>query len=254
MTKTPAFTKFARDYSAGNEDPLKRLFGENLDQFIYVKAKWLWNYLRKSQYKILLNERYHLLDYGCGTGEMLNWLKLFGFPGYLYGADVSQSMLDEAEKRWGTTTQKPLFSCIGETITDFADNSFSCITATCVFHHIEPDNRDNVLREIKRILAPGGLLVVFEHNPFNPMTQLIVKRSVVDKDAILLHPSEIRDRFTDAAFVDFLLEYLMFFPPRIRMLNSLEEYLSWCPLGAQYAAVGRKQHYSASTIRINLKA
>jgi hypothetical protein len=63
---------------------------------------------------------------------------------------------------------------------------------------------------------------------------------VFDKDAIPLYPSEIRDRFTGAAFVDCLLEYLMFFPPKISMLNSFEEYLNWCPLGAQYAAVGRK--------------
>jgi ubiquinone/menaquinone biosynthesis C-methylase UbiE len=241
MAKTSAFAKFARDYSGGNEDPLKRLFGETLDQFIYVKAKWLWNYLHKSQDKIILNEQYHLLDYGCGTGEMLKWLILFGFPGCLHGADVSQAMLEEAEKRWGTA-QMPLFSCIGETKTDFADNSFSCITATCVFHHIKPDKRDSVLREIKRILVPGGILVVFEHNPFNPMTRLIVKRAVIDKDTILLYPSEIRDRFTCAAFVDCLLEYLMFFPPKINILNRLEKYLSWCPLGAQYAAVGRKQH------------
>jgi len=239
MAMTPEFDKFARDYSGGNENPLKRLFGDNLDQFIYVKAKWLWNYLHKSQDKTILNEKYHLLDYGCGTAEMLKWLKLFGFPGYLHGADVSQAMLEEAEKRWDAA-QKPLFSCIGETKTDFADNSFSCIVATCVFHHIEPGKRDAVLREIKRILVPGGILVVFEHNPFNPMTRLIVKRAVIDKDAILLYPAEIRDRFQKVAFTDCLLEYLMFFPPKINMLNRLEKYLNWCPLGAQYAAVGRK--------------
>jgi ubiquinone/menaquinone biosynthesis C-methylase UbiE len=239
MEKAPEFDKFARGYSGGNEDPLKRLFGENLDEFVYIKAKWLWNYLHKSQDKTILNEKYHLLDYGCGTGEMLKWLQMFGFPGNLQGADVSQAMLDEAEKRW-TTLPKPLFSCIGETKTDFADNSFSCIVATCVFHHIDSDERDAVLREIKRILVPGGILVVFEHNPFNPLTRLIVKRAAVDKNAILLYPAEIRDRFQKVFGVDYLLEYLMFFPPRIKMLYRLEKYLSRCPLGAQYAAVGRK--------------
>lgn len=239
MAKTPDFNKFARNYSGGNEDPLKRLFGENLNQFIYVKAKWLWNYLHRSQDEPILNENDHLLDYGCGTGEMLTWLKIFGFPGKMHGADVSPAMLDEAEKRW-RINGKPLFSCIGETKTDFADNSFSCIVAACVFHHIQPEKRDVVFQEIKRILAPGGIIVVFEHNPFNPLTRLIVKRSVIDKGVRLLYPSEIMDRFTRAHLTDFLLEYIMFFPPKIKMLNGLENYLNWCPLGAQYAAVGRK--------------
>jgi len=239
MAQNAEFDKFARDYSGGNEDPLKRLFGENLDQFICVKAKWLWNYLTKNSSQINLDSNYQLLDYGCGTGEMLKYLKLFGFPGYLHGADVSQAMLAEAERRWETAS-RPSFCHIDEAKTDFADNSFSCIVATCVFHHIKPDKRDVVLREIKRILMPGGILVVFEHNPFNPMTRLIVKRAEIDKDATLLYPAEIQQRFNRLSLANCVLEYLMFFPPNIKMLNNLEKYLRWCPLGAQYAVVGRK--------------
>jgi len=239
IEKKTEFDGFAHGYSGEIEDPLKRLFGENLDQFIYVKAKWLWNYLTRSQGKISLDKDYHLLDYGCGTGEMLKWLKRFGFPGYVHGADVSQAMLEEAEKRWDAS-QKPLLSCIGETKTDFANNSFSCILATCVFHHIEPDKRDAVLREIKRILVPGGILVVFEHNPFNPLTRLIFKRAVIDKHAVLLYPKEIRDRYHKASFLNCKFEYIMFFPPNMKSFQRVEQYLRWCPLGAQYVAVAEK--------------
>jgi ubiquinone/menaquinone biosynthesis C-methylase UbiE len=241
MSKTPEFDKFARDYSGGNECRIKRLFGENLDQFIYIKAQWLWNYLHKGQDKSILNENYRLLDYGCGTGEMLKCLKLFGLPGYLHGADVSQAMLEEAEKRWDTM-QKPLFSCIDETKTHFSDNYFSCIVVTCVFHHIEPDKRDDVLQEIKRILMPGGILVIFEHNPLNPMTRLIVKRAVIDKNAILLYPREMRNRLHKASFANHLLENIMFFPPKLKIFHKFEKYLTWFPLGAQYVVVGRKYY------------
>ena len=239
IEKKPEFDGFARDYSGGNEDPLKRLFGENLDQFIYVKAKWLWNYLIRCQEKISIDEEYHLLDYGCGTGEMLKWLKLFGFSGRLYGADVSPAMLDEAKKCWNTFP-KPIFSSIGETKTNFADDSFNCIVATCVFHHIEPEKRDDVLLEIKRILVPGGNLIIFEHNPFNPMTRLVVKRAVIDKNVVLLYPKEVLYRYHKALFANCKLEYLMFLPPRMKTLFGLERYLRWCPLGAQYAVVGEK--------------
>lgn len=239
MEKIPEFNRFAQGYSGGNEDPLMRLFGRNLDQFIHVKAKWLWNYLAQGRVKISPDEGYHLLDYGCGTGEMLKWLKIFGFPGHLHGADVSPAMLEEAEKRWDGF-QKPLFSCIGETKTDYADDFFHCIVATCVFHHIEPEKRDSVLQEIKRILVPGGTLVLFEHNPFNPITRLIVKRATIDKNAILLYPKEIRGRYNKASFAKCKLEYLMFFPPSMKVSLKFERYLRWLPLGAQYVAVGEK--------------
>jgi len=239
MAKTPEFDQFAHDYSGGNDDPIKRLFGKDIDQFIYVKAKWFWNYIQNNLDKATLNGNCKLLDYGCGTGEMLKWLKLFGFSGQLYGADVSQVMLMEAEKRWDDVP-RPLFSCIGETKTDFPDNTFSCIVATCVFHHIEPEKRNAVLREIKRILIPGGILAVFEHNPFNPMTRLIVKRAEIDKNAKLLYPRETRNRFKKVSFTDSILEYIMFFPPNMKILHRFEKYLTWFPLGAQYVVVGRK--------------
>jgi ubiquinone/menaquinone biosynthesis C-methylase UbiE len=239
MEKLPEFNEFARDYSGGNEDPLKRLFGKNLDQFIYVKAKWLWDNLTQNQEIILLDREYHLLDYGCGTGEMLKWLNRFGFPGHLHGVDVSPAMLNEAETRWDAF-QKPIFSLINETKTDFADNSFHCIVATCVFHHIEPQKRDNVFQEIKRILTPGGKVIIFEHNPLNPLTRLIVKRSAIDKNAVLLYPKEIRNHYHKLSFVNFRLEYLMFFPSNINILQRFSRYLCWFPLGAQYAAIGVK--------------
>lgn len=233
------FDRFAQAYSGGNEDPFKRFFGKNLDQYIYVKARWLWDYLPQSGMNRSLNHEYRLLDYGCGTGEMLKWLSVFGFRGHLHGADVSISMLAEAEKRWNTL-QKPVFSYISETKTDYTDNSYHCIIATCVFHHIEPNNRDLVLQEIRRILAPGGILVVFEHNPFNPMTRFIVKRAAIDKNAVLLYPKEMRNRYDRASFSNCKLEYLMFFPPNLKFFQRFERYLKWCPLGAQYVAVGKK--------------
>jgi len=90
-------------------------------------------------------------------------------------------------------------------------------------------------------LVPGGNLIIFEHNPFNPMTRLVVKRAVIDKNAVLLYPKEVFDRFNKASFANCKLEYLMFLPPRMKVFIGIERYLRWCPLGAQYAAVGRKR-------------
>ncbi|MCG6534446.1 MAG: class I SAM-dependent methyltransferase, partial [Syntrophales bacterium LBB04] len=187
-----------------------------------------------------LGEDYRLLDYGCGTGEMLKWLDTFGFRGSLQGADISGNMIETAKKRW-LKTKPPAFTLVEGTATPFTNESFNCIVATNVFHHITPSLRDEVLTELRRVLKPSGRLVIFEHNPLNPLTRLIVKRAVIDRNAVLLYPKEIFDRFQKAKLRAGGLRYLMFFPPSLTFLGELDLILGWCPLGAQYAAVAIKK-------------
>ena len=81
MVKLPEFDNFARGYAGGEDVSLVRMFGNSFDQYIYVKARWLWNYLNRSPEKNKLDTNYDLLDYGCGTGEMLKWLMLLDSRG-----------------------------------------------------------------------------------------------------------------------------------------------------------------------------
>ena len=46
--KSAEFDQYAADYSGGMDDPLKRLMGSNLNQFITVKVKWLLDDLQKN--------------------------------------------------------------------------------------------------------------------------------------------------------------------------------------------------------------
>lgn len=237
LSKCSEFDEYAPDYSGGNEDPLKRFFGPELDHFIRVKAKWLSNFMVKEG--IFFGENHHLLDYGCGTGEMLKWLTLLGFRGCLQGADISHNMIEAAKERWqGPST--PLFTLVEETQTTFQANTFDCIVVTCVFHHIKLPLRNDVLLELKRILKPNGKIVVFEHNPYNPLTRLIVKRAVIDRNAILLYPREMILRFRETGMQNNGIRYLMFFPPGLKFFDDLDRFLGWCPLGGQYAAVATR--------------
>lgn len=54
-------------------------------------------------------------------------------------------------------------------------------------HHINPENWVKFLEEMRRITKIGGICLVFEHNPVNPLTQLAVKRCKFDADAVLLN-------------------------------------------------------------------
>ena len=106
MSENQELDRFLCDHTYDNDDFYKRFyFIKNHNQYVYAKAKWLFNYLTEISDKINLDENYRLLDYGCGMGEMLRWLKRFGFPGQLHGADISRAMLEKAERRWDAASK-----------------------------------------------------------------------------------------------------------------------------------------------------
>jgi hypothetical protein len=85
-----------------------------------------------------------------------------------------------------------------------------------------------------------GRVVVFEHNPLDPVTRFVVACTPIDRDAILLHADEARRGLRAARFADIRTDYLMFLPPRLKHLAMLEAALGWLPLGAQYAVTARR--------------
>ena len=60
-----------------------------------------------------------------------------------------------------------------------------------VLHHVRPSDRADLVGELATRLAPGGRLVVFEHNPLNPVTVNAVQACAFDADAVLLFPWEV---------------------------------------------------------------
>ena len=52
--------------------------------------------------------------------------------------------------------------------------------------------------ELARVVRPGGLVVVFEHNPLNPLTRLVVSRVTFDDGVRLLRSGERRLAVRDA--------------------------------------------------------
>ena len=57
-----------------------------------------------------------------------------------------------------------------------------------VFHHIPPADRATAVKYIYRCLRPGGLLALWENNPWNPGTRYVMRRIPFDHDAITLSP------------------------------------------------------------------
>jgi ubiquinone/menaquinone biosynthesis C-methylase UbiE len=151
--------------------------------------------------------------------------------------DVSQKSLDiGAAKHAG----KAEFKRFDGAHIPYADSTFDVALASCVFHHIPHAEHVALLAEIRRVLADGGLLLVFEHNPLNPLTRHAVDTCVFDEHAELVRAPAMRGRMRAAGFAEPRVRYRIFLPRWLRGLRRLEKWLTWLPLGAQYYVVASK--------------
>lgn len=110
------------------------------------------------------------LDLGCGNGVFLSVLAPMCEK--LVGIDISVDMINDCSKtmeRLGITNVN-LINATSEKI-PFPDNEFDVICLVDVIHHVE-HLRESVL-ETHRVLKPGGKLLVFEPNKYNPALALL---------------------------------------------------------------------------------
>jgi SAM-dependent methyltransferase len=237
MSSGPAeFDEYSAGYAAGMENPVKALVGNSAEAFIAVKLRWLMHRFPEIR---SVNSSFRMLDYGCGIGTFLRLMSA-QTKATLMGCDISSGMLQEAKRTWPDTLRPPEFHPQEGERTKLPDDHVDLITVSAVLHHVPPGDRPSVYREIHRILRPGGRVVVFEHNPLNPITRYVVARTPIDRSAVLLRATEVQADLRRARFVDIHTGYLMFMPPRLTTLSALERLIGWLPFGAQYATVAHR--------------
>lgn len=169
-----------------------------------------------------------LLDVGCGTGAMQRYV--LPRVGRSIGVDMEAAAVDEARRTYPTLEGH---HHDGHTL-PMADASVDVAFTVNVMHHVPPKQRRSFTQELVRVVRPGGLAVVFEHNPLNPLTRLAVFRCAFDDDAILLYPGETRRHLQDAGARVVEQRYVLFFPVDDDRLRRVEGHLGRVPLGAQY--------------------
>lgn len=100
-------------------------------------------------------------DIGCGRGEWLELMNEVGFSAS--GIDLDQSMLQDCHDR-------NLDVILGDGVAHLAslpDNSYALITAFHVVEHIDFSQLTALVRDAKRVLIPGGMLILETPNPEN---------------------------------------------------------------------------------------
>jgi SAM-dependent methyltransferase len=175
-----------------------------------------------------------LLDLGCGTGQVEEFLADGAYE--ITGVDLSEAMVSHASAKNLPRTE---FLAADAARTGLPASSFDVAFATALFHHVPPPHHAEVAQEMARVVKPGGLVVVFEHNPANPVTRRMVRRTPIDADAVLLGPQELGDALKTAGLRPVATRFLTFFPAALAAFARLEAAMGWLPLGGQFMMVAR---------------
>lgn len=180
-----------------------------------------------------------LLDIGCGTGTLHPGLTGMGLK--VTGVDVASGPLEVAKVsnpgvRYETFDGRKLL---------FEEGTFDVALAVCVFHHVPAVDQAGLAAEMRRVTRNGGLVVIIEHNPLNPLTRFTVWRCPFDEDAVLLPARRARALLeTLGSSAD--TRYFLFFPFRHPVFKATERRLEWLGLGAQYCAYATNRNSRAT--------
>lgn len=228
------FDKFADEYRALHASNIA-ISGETPDYFADYKIKDLADeYLRHGA---KASDVPTVLDFGAGVGTSVPFVKKYLPGAQLTCLDVSTKSIEVGQSRFHGEAQ---FVPFNGTKIPFPDASFDIVFAACVFHHIDHDEHVPLLVELRRVLNLGGMLFVFEHNPYNPLTVKTVSDCPFDENARLIPAPDMCRRISEAGFNGTRIRYRIFFPRALRALRLLENKMTWLPLGAQYYAFAVK--------------
>lgn len=136
-------------------------YGSNVSQYLNGRLQItnMLGILSASGYDIKSVKR--ILDFGCGAGRMIRWLKPFSDKSEIWGSDISSEHII-----WANNNLKPPFSFITNTVIPhlpFEDKYFDLIYAGSVFTHID-DLTEAWLMELRRIMSAEGRLFITIHD------------------------------------------------------------------------------------------
>jgi SAM-dependent methyltransferase len=116
--------------------------------------------------EVLLMVRYRdelarrVVELGCGAGRLTGYLLELGED--VYGIDVSPPMIAECRRRYpaGQFLEGDM-----QDLSRFGDGSVDAVVAGCnVLDVLDDEERRAMLREIRRTLRHGGVLIMSSHN------------------------------------------------------------------------------------------
>jgi ubiquinone/menaquinone biosynthesis C-methylase UbiE len=138
--------------------------------------------------RIVPGER--VLEVGCGTGEIALRAKARAGPhGSVAGIDPSPEMIAVARQKAARANLDIDYRVASVEALPFADATFDVVISSLMMHHLPDDLKPRTLAEIRRVLKPGGRLLIVDFT--EPKSRLVRLQPVW-----LIHrnlPSDVRD-------------------------------------------------------------
>jgi len=104
-----------------------------------------------------------VLEVGCGTGEVAQRARArVGPEGEVVGVDPSADMIAVARKKATRAGLTIDYRIAAIEALPFADGSFDVVLSSLMMHHLPDDLKAVGLAEVRRVLKPGGRLLIVE--------------------------------------------------------------------------------------------
>ena len=229
MTQCTAFDSHADDYEAQLLNGLK--VSEESKKFF---AQGRIDFLRRWWDRRGRPEPLRIIDYGCGIGDVTALLAKVFPAAQVEGFDPSPRCVERASARYASDRVRfellRGFEARGPKPADL-------VHLNGVVHHVLPADRPHLFRAVAASVAPGGVVALFENNPLNPGTHIVMAHIAFDRGAVKVPPWEARRRLRVAHLNPLATGYLFYFPRSLRAFRPLERWLSRLPFGAQYGVI-----------------
>lgn len=138
-----------------------------------------------------------VLDVGCGSGWMINYLKKYGFE--MKGVDISYEALKISKQIKASATKLP-----------FKDEAFDAVISISLIEHLIPKEVDKFLLESRRVLNKKGWLFLVTPNLSTPLRRVQGKKwgGYADPTHINLYtPNKLRKLLKSFNFNNFQLTF-----------------------------------------------
>ncbi len=160
---------------------------------------------------------FDLLDVGCGTGTFAGMLAGSPLPARIIGLDYSPAMCGvAADKTRSRAAGRRLKYLAGDSEhLPFADRSFDAVTCSNSFHHYP--HQAEVIREMHRVLRPGGRLMLIDGFRDNVIGWVAFDVIIghVEKNVYHAPWSKVHEYFETAGFRDIRRRKFNFWMPAL---------------------------------------
>ena len=148
-------------------EEIKNSYNKISDNF-NITRKYNWDEFDNFKKYILesKNKKIKILDVGCGNGRLIKFLDELNINYEYFGIDNSISQIKNAIKNFDNKKNIKFLEADILNI-PFNNNEFDYIFCIATFHHLPSnENKNNALREMRRVLKEGGIIFMTNWNLF----------------------------------------------------------------------------------------